>query len=279
MQVRDTILTVLSDMHTGSSTALFPAGGFQPKGKEGNLVKPNDKQKAIHPIFTRLAGEVAKARKGKRLIIVLLGDLIDGFHHGSMQESLFREQDQADANILLVRDFMKRTGYHKGDELYCIKGTEVHVKEIEEGIAQELGAAKSENGTHVSNVLQLNINGRLHMFYHHGKSRGSGPNEGNELRNHLRNWRYERDCEGLPRIDFSWSGHTHGHSYNAHFLREGEKIHAFHAVICPSFQAKTRYALEKVPTATNSVGGTWIHLGVDGSIGLPQFVVCHTSDS
>lgn len=281
MKVMDTILVCLSDMHTGSSTALFPRNGYKGEGTEDNHISPNDKQAEIYHTFARFIGEVAKARKGKRLILVNLGDAIDGFHHGSMQESLFKEKDQCAAHVLLMADFMKRVGYSKknGDELHYVRGTEIHVKESENDLAKELGAVRVSTGLYVNEILTLNINGMENLFAHHGKSRGAGQNEGNALRNFLRDIRSDREKDGLPRIDALWSGHTHGHTYSTHITRERDgQFHTIHGVICPSWQAKTRFALAKVPLAVNSVGGVYVRIGVDGSMGCPRFVVQTTKD-
>lgn len=214
MKIQDTLLAVLSDMHSGSSTALFPRHGFKGEAAEDNHVSINERQIEIHHVFVRFAGEVAKARKGKRLILVNLGDAIDGFHHGSMQESLFKEKDQCAAHILLMQDFMKRVGFDKkkGDELHYVRGTEIHVKDAENELAQELGAVRVESGLYVNEILSLDINGTKNLFAHHGKQRGNGQNEGNALRNFLRDIRSDREKDGLPRVDALWSGHTHGHT-------------------------------------------------------------------
>jgi hypothetical protein len=281
MKVQETILAVLSDMHTGSTTALFPRGGYQGEDTEDNHISPNEKQTEIHPVFVRFAGEVATARKGKRLIIVNLGDAIDGFHHGSMQESIFKEKDQCAAHVLLMTDFMKRAGFNKkqGDELYYVRGTEVHVKNTEHDMAKELGAVRAGTKQYVHEVLSLNVNGLENVFAHHGKARGSGQNEGNSLRNFLRDIRSDREKDGLPRIDVLWSGHTHGHTYNTHIARgQAGQFHTMHGVICPSWQAKTRFAFMKVPMAVNSVGAVFVRIGVDGAFGTPRFVVQTTKD-
>lgn len=278
MIIKDTVLAVLSDMHTGSSTALFPAGGYRGDGAEDNHVLPNDRQRYIHSIFIRFAGEVAKARKGRRLIVVNLGDAIDGFHHGSLQECLFKEKDQGAAHLLLMDEFFERVGRQKGDELYYVRGTEVHVKESEDELAHTLGAIKSPGGKHVHEILTLNINGMTHAFAHHGKQRGTGQNEGNALRNFLRDVRADRSKDGLPPLDALWSGHTHGHTYNTHVERRGGQFHILHGVICPSWQAKTRYAYGVVPMAVNSVGGVYVRIGADGYMATPQFVVETTKD-
>jgi hypothetical protein len=268
-------------MHTGSSTALFPRNGYQGEGTEDNHISPNEKQAEIHHTFIRFSGEVAKARKGRRLILVNLGDAIDGFHHGSMQESLFKEKDQCAAHVLLMQDFMKRVAFDKkkGDELHYVRGTEIHVKDAENEMAQELGAVKADTGLFVNEILSLNINGLMNVFAHHGKNRGAGGNEGNALRNFLRDVRFDREKDGLPQIDILWSGHTHGHTWANHVARKRDgNFHVMHGVICPSFQAKTRYALAKVPMAVNSVGGVFAKIGVDGTFSNPRFVVQTTRD-
>lgn len=276
MKVEDTLLAVLSDFQTGSSTALFPRGGFV--NRQENLVKPNRKQVEIYRVFIRYAGEVAVARKGKRLIVVNVGDAIDGFHHGSMQESLFQEQDQCDAHEELMGEFLNRVGFGKSDELYYVQGTEVHVKDTENEMARNLGAVKKGN-KFVSDVLTLNINGFVNVFAHHGKQRGTGQNEGNALRNFLRDIRSDLEKEGFKRIDALWSGHTHGHTYNTHIARDRDQFHVLHGIICPSWQAKTRYAYSKIPLAVNSVGGVYVKIGADGTFGVPRFVVQTTRDS
>lgn len=277
MKVQDTLLAVLSDMHTGSSTALFPRDGFV--NSQENLVKPNRKQIEIYRIFIRFAGEVAVARKGKRLIVVNLGDAIDGFHHGSMQESLFQEKDQGEAHVSLMQEFLRRVDFGKEDELHYVQGTESHVKDIENELARELNAVSVGKKRWVSDVLTLPINGVVNVFAHHGKDRGNGDNEGNALRNFLRDIRRNREKDGLHRIDVLWSGHTHGHTYTTHIARERDgNFDVMHGVILPSWQSKTRYAYGKVPLVVNSVGGAYVKIGADGSFGTPRFVVQTTRD-
>lgn len=277
MKVSDTLLAVISDMHTGSSTALFPREGFV--NSQENLVKPNRKQIEIYRLFVRFAGEVSVARKGKRLIVVNLGDAIDGFHHGSMQESLFQEKDQCEAHITLMREFLKKVNFGKGDELYYVQGTEVHVKDMENDMAKELGAVK-QGSKYISDVLTLPINGLINVFAHHGKQRGGGQNEGNALRNFLRDIRSDQEKDGLPRIDVLWSGHTHGHTWANHIARQRDgNFHVMNGIILPSWQAKTRFAFGKMPLAVNSVGGVYSKISADGSFGCPRFVVQTTRNA
>lgn len=288
LKIKDTLLCVLSDMHTGGSTALFPKK-FIGSGREAHLQHQNDVQREICPTWIRLMGEVKAARKDKRLIIVNLGDAIDGRHHDTTQLTLFKEKDQADAHVELMGQFMDAVQFSKrsGDELYYVKGTETHVKDNENDMAKALGAVEigefnTGDGTkplYISEILHLNINGLNNAFFHHGKSRGSGPNEGNALRNFLRDIRDEREKEGLPLIDVLWSGDTHAHTIATHERRQPNgNYHVFYGIICPSFQSKTRYAYKKVAMAINSIGGVYSRISVDGAFGLPKFAVKVTQD-
>ena len=166
---------------------------------EGNMIKPSDRQVEMYGTWVRYTGEVAAARKGKRLIIVNLGDAVDGMHHNSLQECLFKAKEQAAAHVELMTGFMKKTGFSKkqGDELYYVRGTEVHVGDSEDPVGEELGAVKAPSGLFVHEILTLNINGLNVMFLHHGKARGNGVNEGNALRNYLRDTRVARRKDGL----------------------------------------------------------------------------------
>jgi hypothetical protein len=281
LNVANKTLAVISDMHTGSSTALFPINGYRGEGEESNIVMPNKRQEDIYPVFDKFSNEVKEQRIGEGLVVVMLGDAIDGFHHGSMQESLFQPKDQCQAHKILMQDFLDKAGFNSfwGDELYYIRGTESHVADNEQEIAKELGAKPSDSGLYVHNFLELNINGMIHAFYHHGGSRGQGENEGNSLRNSLRDLRVDREKDGLQRLDAVWTGHTHGHTWNTHIRREnGGQFHEMHGIICPSFQAKTIYANGKVPKAVNSVGATYAHIRSDGTMSRPVFIVKPTKD-
>lgn len=269
MKVQETILAILSDMHTGGSTALFLPTEFEGKHR---IVKPKRAQIEIYKLFMDFAAEVARVRKDKRLIIVNLGDSIDGFHHGSMQETLFEVEDQCKVHVELMDKFLRRVRFTKGDELHYVTGTEVHVKEYEDTITKDLDAT-------VNDVLTMNINGKWHQFLHHGASRGTGPNEGNAFRNWLRNVYYDRQKDGLQKLDVVWSGHTHGHTYSNYIARECNQFHIMHGIIAPSWQAKTRYGYKVVPHVVNSVGGVYMKIGVDGSINVPKFVVQVTKDT
>ena len=49
-----------------------------------------------------------------------------------------------------------------------------------------------------------------------------------------------------------------------------------HGVVCPSFQAKTRFAYKVAPVEVNEVGAVFIEIKADGEIKAPHFVLQET---
>jgi hypothetical protein len=96
--------------------------------------------------------------------------------------------------------------------LHYVLGTESHVGDNEKKIAEKLQAD-------IYDILTMNINGKNHVFAHHGKKRGAGQNEGNALRNFLRDYRddLEKDEANLRHqylVETDARGYTSGFHLN-----------------------------------------------------------------
>lgn len=271
---KDTLLAVLSDMHTGSSTALFPNHFWQ--GEHQNHT-PDKRQQRIFEHFDFCTKETARMRKNKRLIVVHDGDAIEGWHHNSHEICVMNTEEQKELHIELMDGFLRKTKYNKkgGDQLYYVRGTEVHTEDKENKIAQDLGAEK-QGRLFVGDFLELLINGRRIWFLHHGKNRGKGANEGNALRNWLRDVYFDCQKRGVHPPDIVITGHTHTPTYNTFIMRRIDGYHTIHGVICPSWQEKTRYAWKVAPIDTNEIGSVLITIKADGTITEPQILIKET---
>lgn len=272
MKTQDTLLAVLSDMHSGSSTALFLNRFFQDEYQNHT---PTDRQKEIYKVFERCMQYVGEKRKGKRLITVHNGDAVEGLHHNSIQMCILNKASQAEIHTELMDQFLRKAKFNKkeGDRLFYVRGTETHVEDIEVEIAKDLGAEKAQDGNYVFDHLELEINGRLIWLVHHGKKRGSGANEGNALRNWMRDIFFDCKKVGKRPPDMIVSGHTHTPSYNNYVIRDGSSFHTVHGVICPSWQAKTRFAYKVAPVEVNEVGAVFIEISASGDIRVPHFIL------
>jgi len=277
MKIVDTLLVVLSDMHSGSSTALFPNRFWQDEHQNHT---PTDHQKEMYKVFEKCAEYARDNRKGRRLIVVHNGDSIEGIHHNSLQICVLNKSSQAEIHTELMDTFLRKAKFDKkqGDRLFYVRGTETHVEDKETEIAKDLSAEKTPDGNWVFDHLELDINGRLTWFVHHGRGRGRGANEGNALRNWLRDIYWDCMKTGKRPPDIVYSGHTHTATYGNYIIRRGSEFFVMHGVICPSWQEKTRYAYKVAPVDRNEIGSVFTHFSVSGDIRTPYLLLKETGE-
>ena len=214
----------------------------------------------------KCAAEVKQARRRKKLIIVHDGDAIEGNHHNSPQIATVLEDEQIEIHVELMKAFKSEVGYKdQQDETYYVTGTETHTGDADDLIARRMMAVP--NGpVNAWDELRLNINGRRIWFVHHGPSAGRGANQGNALRNWLRDLFLECVQENQSPPDFVITGHTHKPYYTPYVGRLNGQYHLVHGMICPSWQSKTRYAYKAAPLETNKIGMQWFEVTKHGAI-------------
>ena len=263
------IQVVVSDFHSGSNHALFPDRIWG--GNNGNTHAPNSKQMKIRKHFEAFCADVKSRRKDKKIKLIHNGDAIDGDHHNSNDVCTRDILQQADIHIELMNELQKRIGWQRGDEIFYTKGTQTHVNEREQYIADQMNAGE------VHNFLKLETNGVLSWFAHHGPRAGKGPNEGNAVYNWLKAVYYDELKEGTRVPDIIYTGHVHKPTYAPFGYRlEGFKFRVLHGVIVPSWQSKTVYAWEKAAIERNRIGGVIHEIKEDGTITVPVFSVIET---
>jgi hypothetical protein len=273
VKIKDTLLAIHSDFHSGSSVALFPNKFMQFQHQNHT---PTGKQKEIWLHFDKCTEYAKLNRKGKRLLVIHDGDAIDGNKYGNQSVTL-NTVEQAEIHTELMDYFLRKTRFdHKADDrLFYVTGTESHTNDIENKIGKDLEAEK--NGElYAFDHLELEINGRLLWFLHHGKGRGKGASEGNALRNWLRDVHIDCEKVGKRTPDLIVSGHVHTPTYANYVYRKGSSFRMIHGVICPSWQSKTRFAWKVAPVDLNEVGSTFIEIKADGEIRLPHFELLDT---
>ena len=255
MKIQDTFIVNISDMHCGSSRAIFPNHFMQ---FEHTNYTPTDTQKKIHAHWLKCADYARQNRKSKRMIIVHNGDAIEGIHHGSIQAVSPSWDDHVEIHLELMDEFLKRAGFSKknGDELNYLSGTESHTADKESGIAKDLKA------DHYEHEFEMKINGRRLWYTHHGAGAGDGANEGDGYRNWLKRiyWNCVKGKKPIP--DMVVTGHFHKPVYNIYV----QDYHLLHGMMLPSWQMKTRYAYKAAPFQRNDIGMSFYDVTVDGDI-------------
>lgn len=263
---KDVIFACIADLHSGGSTALFPPDiRFF---KHGNHT-PFTIQKEMFDHWIECAKALRVARRGKKLIIVHDGDAVDGNHHGTPQLVTVLPEEQIKLHIELMQAFMAECAYKAGDDLYYVTGTETHVDDTEDEIGRCL-QANPNGAVHAFDELRIEVNGRQIWFAHHGPSTGRGANQGNSLRNWLRDIFVECMQENLTPPDFVVFGHNHKPYYTPYSGRIDGNYHIVHGMITPSWQSKTRYAYRVAPLQKNKIGMQWFEVTKQGHILPPK---------
>lgn len=248
----DTLLVALSDMHSGSTKALFLPRMVQ---FEHTNYTPTAQQKQMYKHWMKCAEWVKEHRQGKKLIIVHNGDAIDGIHHDTREIISYKWDDHVRIHCDLMDDFLQAVDYGEGDELHYVSGTEAHTADKELEIAEDLGATYQHD-------MKINVNGALVWFTHHGAAPGYSYTAGDPYRNWLKKiyWELIQRREQLP--DIIVSSHYHTPIYNT-FVQD---YHTIHGMILPSWQMKTRYAYRVAPFQVNQIGMTFIDITEDGFV-------------
>ena len=269
MKSKDVLLVALSDMHSGSLTALCPNRFI--RFRKGGSHTPNSKQELIYAQFQKMMAEVRAEREGRQVILVNDGDAIEGLHHANNDVCTVDVDEQAELHVELMHEFKNGIGWQRGDLLYYVRGTETHTTEKEHTIADRAGAVQHANGLYIADHLELEINGRVAWFVHEGAGSGRGANEGNGLRNWLRDIYYDTMKDGGAIPDAVYSGHVHKHTYQIFIAMQNGQPRLVHGTILPSWQAKTRYAYKVASVDKNSLGGMFQLYTASGDIRPPRF--------
>ena len=262
---KNAIICPISDTHSGGSTALFPPDIRY--FKHGNHT-PFSFQKRIFEHWMKCAKALRKARARKKLIVVHNGDALEGSHHNTPQTVTILPNEQIALHVELMKAFLTEAGFKAGDELYYVTGTETHVGDNEDDIGRIMQAVPN-GSVHAFDELELDVNGNLVLFAHQGPGTGRGINQGNAIRNYLRDLFVERMEEKQRPPDFVVFSHRHKPYYSNYVARMDADYHVLHGMITPSFQAKTRFGYKVAALQQNKIGLQWFEITGAGDIIAP----------
>lgn len=268
---RDVIQAVIGDPHIGSNHALFVDRFWE--GLNKNNHTPTSQQLRIMRHFYTYADELANARVGKRLVLVLMGDLLEGVIHGTNETWTNNMSEMADVAIEIIADFQRRVNWSRGDKLYCLRGTYSHSEDWEEKIGEQLNAIPDKAGNYSRDILEFEENGVNTICVHHGATAGTGANEGNSEVNWLRANVYNYQRELLTPPDIIYSAHVHKPTYAVHAWRKKWVSKVMHGVIVPSWKMKDRYTAKVSRIEFNHIGGMYQLITGDGIIAPPTWCI------
>lgn len=249
----------IADPHVGSIYGLHPnyikvgndwitldeAGGWRYKNNPHYYL--NSKQVRMWRNYENSVRTSALLRASKDcdLLVVVMGDAIDGDHHQTHQVTTKNELEQAAAHVSLMQWTLEQIGFDKGrDKLVYLEGTESHTRDNEEVIAQFLPAVRFDDGAACTPFFEMDIQGKLFWFYHHGVAAGYSYSAGAGLYNYIKQIYIDRKMHNKRAPDFVMTADKHKRDYQTYRHDENE----IHGLILPPLQDKTRFT-NKLPRA------------------------------
>jgi hypothetical protein len=194
----------LPDMHSGSPWSLYPNKQLP---LMNGPVGPNAAQKAIYRHWRECLNKVAEWRQGlDRLVVVNMGDAVEGQHHKNKEIVSEYLVDQQTIHRALMDECKEAV---KWDTLYYINGTPAHAGEDEYNLAMVLGAELYRPGNATYPILRKTVEGQLIYAAHHGPGPGRGSNFGNPLRAKLRLLEMQLDRLRQPKPAAVFYAHAH----------------------------------------------------------------------
>jgi hypothetical protein len=239
-----TITLFLADLHCGSITGIMTRGQWQGAAYHD----PNGVQKIIRKQFDEGIESVRALRKGARLIVCLVGDMIDGNHHQTVELITPDPEEQSRIAIAVLDEALKRLKFGGQDKLYCISGTECHTGQYEEAIARDLSAVPYRSGTTENYYedgrytwprLLLTVYGTRHDIAHHGGKVGKRPwTRPNQLRSTLTGIYFDALDHGTPLPRYWIRANEHQYLSDDYIGLRGTVT----GIVLPALQLRTRYA-------------------------------------
>jgi hypothetical protein len=220
------LAVIISDTHFGGFTAVSPP---EVQTHDGNIVRSNGAQAWMYSLWLQDFKAVKERAKGRRVIVIHDGDIIEGEHH----DALAHLPDVQDQEALAVS--MLTPWRNLADKFYLIKGTEAHAGNqhmSERRIARELAA------TALDFHLRLDV-GVLCDFAHH--STGTPRTIGLQVL---------EDCarDNLPVPRYVFRGHRHN------IVDSGDTWPQMRVLTLPSWQLRTSYGWKIAPNKRADIG-------------------------
>jgi hypothetical protein len=229
------LVVLVGDTHFGGFTALCPA---ELKLDDEGVYHASPVQRQLLAWWDSFWGEVKRERQGRKLIVIHMGDMVDGNVHGRGQ-AIANENDQKRAAQELMMPVREQA-----DKFFMLRGTEAHVgnsAEREKTLENLLEADACEW------EMLLDIDGVLFDLSHHGtgSSRPWGTSAATTA------WRVIADCHrsGVPAPRFVVRGHTHM------IDDSGERVAGTRAFSTPAWQLRNAYGYKVNAQTRSDIGG------------------------
>lgn len=229
------LVAVISDTHFGGFTSLCPE---QVELDDGGRYYASAVQLKLLEWWDAYWKEVFDRAQGRKLIVIHLGDIVDGNvkHRGQGLTNPAVQEAIAIAMLKPIRD--------RADKFFITRGTEAHVGDSAEA---EVRIAKALEADACEWELGLRVGSVLYDLSHHG--RGSSRPWGSAGATQA--WEVIADCHmfGVEVPRFILRGHRH-------ILDDsGERVPGTRFICLPAWQLRNAHGHKVASTRRSDIGG------------------------
>lgn len=158
--VANPLILAISDIHCGSTIGLMPERIVTQEGVE---IQPNRFQRMMLGWWYECLAEFDEYRKGRQFYLVLVGDLVEGIHHGGRQVWSSDPLDHSTAAVAMCQPLSRIAS-----RTYLAVGTECHTRNDEQAIGKMLGAVECpDTGKPAWDTVILDVGKWRCHFRHH----------------------------------------------------------------------------------------------------------------
>jgi len=265
------IIAVVNDLHVGSPYAVAPDYWLS---QDRMPIQPNELQRIINAHWLECWGRVAALRKGAQLVVLVLGDVIEGVHHETTQITTSRIDTQEDMACAVLETGLKigkfRWSGNARDNIRFYSGTDAHDGNSGTSLERvarrvlDMDAQDSRKASH--NLGRLSINGVRYDVVH---KPGSGPGSRAQTQgNAFQAWLKSLYLTGLERG--AWPRYVltaHHHTYlrrNVYSVTGSDVVMT--GFILPSWKVHDDHIQAVVPFALASVGMVAFEVSDGGAV-------------
>lgn len=249
-----TVIAFVNDLHVGHPFAICPR---QWTLHDGSVFRPNELQVVIRRHWRACWQRVNQSRRNGRLIVVVVGDAIEGLHHDTTQVITTRLDTQEQMAGAVLEEALQLARFKSGDEMRFVTGTPAHdgagAQSLERVARQVLDLADAP-GRVTLDRWRAEIDGLLFDVAHEP---GSGPGNrtqthGNAFQMWLKSLYYTALETGQPVPRFVIRAHHHTYLKREVHNLCGESVVT--GYILPAWKLKDEYVYRRAAHALSSVG-------------------------
>lgn len=259
------VVVASGDEHCGHPFALAHPEPWS--DYNGAIHQPNELQQRIWEHWCDCWRRVGEMRRGARLIVIRMGDSVEGSHHDTTQLDTQRRPEQESINVRCWREALELCSFRAGaDRLLGIIGTEAHVGlagESDERTLRAILHADTEDGRLTTPRLRISVNGVAIEAWHRGAKPGARDwTKTNSLQATMRDYLYRNLKRGRKPVRFYlWA---HYHEFAAAALQDDAGQIISEGFVVPAFKLKDEFVYTVAAEGLANVGLWVANIAADG---------------